>query len=427
MTNNQFLDRRNEPRVVITGMGALTPIGLSIAESWESIMIGRSGIDRVTQFDASVMSCQIGGEVTGFDPHDYLPRKKARKMARSSQLAYASATTALADAGFANGGYDPERMGVCLGTAIGGFEMADNNMVAHRRGGWKQVKPFGLIGCLPNMMSHHVGMLAKCYGPTTAIAAACASGTQAIGEAVEYIRRGRADIMITGGVDGLIHESSFTGFCAMKAMPTEFNDNPTQASRPFDKNRRGFLLSEGSGTFILERLDQALARGAHIHAEIIGHANSAEAYHMATPAPDGSGRMRAMKWAIQDAGIEPDQVDYINAHGTSTPLNDAAETLAIKKLFGEQAYKIPVSSTKALTGHALGGAGAIEASFAIKTLQTGILPPTWNYETPDPACDLDYVTEGPRKKEVTHVLSNSFGLGGQNACIVLKKYDPAKA
>ena len=419
---NQYFNQRGEPRVVITGMGAVTPIGLSISESWENLLAGNSGVGRVTQFDASGMSSQIGGEVSNFNPKDYMKHKEARRMARSSQLAVASARQAVADAGIDQLDLDRERLGVAIGTAIGGLDVAVEGVYANWKGGWTKAKPFTVVAALPNMVSHHVSMLVKSLGPISTITAACATGTKTIGEALELIRRGRADVMLAGGVEGLIHESSYAGFCALRAVATSYNDDPTRASRPFDKNREGFVLGEGSATVVLERLDHALARGAHIHAEVLGHANGSEVYHMATPDPTGRARARVMGWALEDAQVDRDEIDYISAHGTSTPLNDSAETLAVKLLFGEQAYQIPMSSVKALTGHTLGGAGAIEAVLAVKTLQTGILPPTWNYETPDPECDLDYIPNEPREKDVTHILSNSFGLGGQNACLVLKKY-----
>ncbi|MCA9872646.1 MAG: beta-ketoacyl-[acyl-carrier-protein] synthase family protein, partial [Anaerolineales bacterium] len=254
------------------------------------------------------------------------------------------------------------------------------------------------------------------------VVAACATGTQAVGEAAEFIRRGAADMVLTGGVEGLIHESAVAGFAAMRAMATSFNDAPEQASKPFDKNREGFVLSEGAGILVLERLDKALERGAKIYAELLGHASSSDAFHVAAQDPDAAGAVRAMRWAIEDGGLQPEDIGYINAHGTGTPMNDLTETLAIKRLFGEQAYEVPVSSNKSVMGHAMGGTGAIEAIFSIYTITQNLIPPTWNYETPDPECDLDYVPNAPRATAVRHVLSNSFGLGGQNACLVLGKY-----
>jgi 3-oxoacyl-(acyl-carrier-protein) synthase len=279
-----------------------------------------------------------------------------------------------------------------------------------------------MTSSLPNMPSHHVSLLTGAIGPISSVVSACATGTQAIGEAAEFIRRGVADRVLAGGVEGLIHEAAIGGFTAMRALTTRFNHAPERASRPFDKDRDGFVLSEGAGIVVLERLEQALERGAHIYAELLGHASSSDAFHVAVPDPDAAGAVRAMRWAIEDADLMPEDVDYINAHGTSTPVNDATETLAIKRLFGEYAYEIPVSSSKSVLGHAMGGAGAIEAIFCMQALSQGIIPPTWNYETPDPECDLDYVPNAPRAAEIRVALSNSFGLGGQNACLVLGKY-----
>lgn len=417
-----LVDHRGEPRVVITGMGALTSIGNTVEEAWESMLTGRSGIAPITHFDASDMTCQIAGEVKNFNPKDYISHKEARRMARCSQLAVASATQALEDSNLTIPIANQERMGVIIGTGVGGFDKANENVEAYKKHGLGRVKPFGLISCLPNMVSHHVSVVAQSHGPISTVVASCSTGTQTVGDALELIRRGRADIVLAGGVEGLIHFASIGGFCAMRGLATSYNDNPTKASRPFNKDREGFILSEGSATLVLERLDHALARGADIRAEVVGQANCSDAFHMATPDPKAAGSIRAMRWALQDANLEPSDIDYISAHGTSTPLNDVTETYAIKQLFGDLAYKTPMSSVKALTGHALGGAGAIEAVLAVKTLQTGIMPPTWNYEVPDPECDLDYIPNEPREKDVRYILSNSFGLGGQNACLVMKKW-----
>jgi 3-oxoacyl-(acyl-carrier-protein) synthase len=296
-------------------------------------------------------------------------------------------------------------------------------MQALRQHGFARVSPFAMTGFLPNMPSYHVSLLAHALGPISTVTAACATGTQALGEAVELIRRGRAHTVITGGVEGLIHQAAIAGFGAMRALSTAFNDAPDRASRPFDRDRDGFILSEGAGILIVERLDHALARGAQIYAEIAGYATSSDAFHVAAPDPEVSGAVRAMRWAIEDADISVDDVDYINAHGTSTPVNDASETYAIKKLFGERAYEIPVSSSKSVLGHAMGAAGAIEAIFCAYALREGVIPPTWNYETFDPDCDLDYVPNAPRDGDIQVALSNSFGLGGQNACLVLRRFN----
>jgi beta-ketoacyl-acyl-carrier-protein synthase II len=418
-----FLDARGRPRVVITGMGALTPVGNTVAESWENALSGRSGIDRITQFDASHLPSRIAGEVKSFLAEKYMDFKEARRMSRCSQLAVAAAKDALADARLPEEVPDPERTGVVIGTGMGGFDRADETLSSYRNKGLRAVSPFGLASSLPNMPSHHVSVAVKTLGPINTVVAACATGTQAIGEAAEYIRRGVADVVIAGGVEGLIHEAAIAGFSAMRALSTRFNDEPERASRPFDKDRDGFILSEGAGILILERLDKAVERGAPIYAEVLGHASASDAYHVAIPDPAGSGAIRAMRWALQDAGVSGEDVDYINAHGSSTPVNDALETLAIKRLFGETAYEIPVSSTKSVMGHAMGGTGAIEAIFCACAIHHGVLPPTWNYETPDPECDLDYVPNKPRPADIRVTLSNSFGLGGQNACLVLGKYE----
>ncbi len=415
-------DNHSRPRVVITGMGAITPLGLTVPELWQGLLAGRSGVRPITHFDASPFPSRIAGTVLNFDPTRYLAPKEARRMARVSQFAIAAAQEAMADAQLSPETVDPERLGVVVGTGMGGFERIDEGMVALRTRGPARVSPFALAAGLPNMPAHHVSVMASAMGPISACVTACAAGTQAVGEATEFIRRGVADIVICGGVEGLVFEGSLAGFCAMRALSVR-NDEPERASRPFDAGRDGFILSEGCGILVVERLEHALARGASIYAEVLGHASSSDAYHIAAPAPDGQGAVRAMRWALQDAGLSPEQVDYINAHGTSTPVNDAVETYAIKTLFGERAYEVPISSTKSMLGHTMGAAGAIEAIVSALTIQHGIIHPTINYETPDPACDLDYVPNEPRRADVRVVLSNSFGLGGQNACLVIARLD----
>lgn len=343
-------------------------------------------------------------------------------MSRASQLAVAAARMALADAGLPEQMTDPERAGVLVGTAVGGIERAFEEMDVFRARGLRAVNPFAMTMFLANMPSHHVSLTTGTTGPISTIVAACATGTQTIGEATEFIRRGATDTMFAGGVEGLIHYAAIAGFGAMRALSTHFNDTPERASRPFDKDRDGFILAEGAGIVILERLDMALARGARIHGEVLGHASSSDAFHVAAPDPEARGAIRAMRWALDDAGLTPGDVDYINAHGTSTPVNDATETLAIKQLFGERAYEVPISSTKSAMGHAMGGAGTIESIFTTLALSRGLIPPTWNYETPDPECDLDYVPNVPRLAPINVALKNSFGLGGQNACLVLGRY-----
>ncbi len=316
---NRLQDGRGRPRVVITGMGAITPLGHSVTESWEGAIAGRSGITNITQFDASELPCRIAGEIKDFDPGDYINFKEARRMSRASQLAIAAARMALADADIPDLVPDRERAGVVVGTGVGGFEKADENLTKYRLTGISRVNPFALTSSLVNMPSHHVSLISKAQGPISTVVAACATGTQAIGEGAELIRRGSADLVIAGGVEGLIHEAAIVGFSSMRALSTHFNDAPEKACRPFDKNRDGFILSEGAGVVILERLDSALRRGVRIIAEFLGHASSSDAFHVAAPDPEGAGAMRAMKWSIQDADLGLDEIDYINAHGTSTP------------------------------------------------------------------------------------------------------------
>jgi 3-oxoacyl-[acyl-carrier-protein] synthase II len=409
-------------RVVVTGMGAMTPLALTLEETWQDLVAGRSGVGLITQFDASESPSRIAGEIKGFDPKDYIDRKEARRMARCSQVSVAVAQAALADAGLELPLTDAARVGVSMGTAVGGFEQAVGVVDDHRAKGWGRVNPFTAIGMLLNMPSHHVSCFAGAKGPISTEVAACASGTQAVGEAADAIRLGAADMMICGGVEALIHFAPITSFCAMRALSTR-NDEPQKASRPFDADRDGFVYSEGCAVLVLESLEHATARGAHVRAEVLGHASSSDAYHVAQPHPEGEGAIHAMRRALEDAGLAPSDVDYINAHGTSTPINDAVETKAIKEVFGERAYDIPISSTKSMIGHAMGGAGAIEATVCVKTIEEGIIHPTINLENPDPACDLDYVPGEARQADVRVTLSNSFGLGGQNACLVLGRFE----
>ncbi len=415
--------RSDSQRVVITGLGAMSPLGQTVAELWEGLVAGRSGIAPITHFDPEDMPTKIAGEVKGFDPTKWINFKEARRMGRATQLAVATVHEALQDAGFDTLLPEDvqEEAGVYIGTAYGPFEKADEEMEAFAKKGWRGVSPFALSSALTSMPAFHVSLLTQAKGPIGTPINACAAGTQAIVEGSEYIRRGHAQVMICGGVEGSIHRYGVAGFCAMRALSTR-NDEPERASRPFDKDRDGFILSEGCGLVVLESLEHALARGAHIYAEMLGGASSADAYHVAAPDPKGAGAVRAIKRALRDAGVDISEVSYINAHGTSTPLNDATETLAIKTVFGEQAYNIPISSTKSMIGHAMGSAGALEVIACAKTIQTGTIHATINYDTPDPDCDLDYVPNTPRRADVNVVLSNSFGLGGNNACLVLAKY-----
>jgi beta-ketoacyl-acyl-carrier-protein synthase II len=411
-------------RVVVTGMGALTPIGLSVQETWENALVGASGIGPITQFDASGMSVRIAGEIKGFDPRDYISRKEVRRMARCSQLATAAAQQALDDAELPTPLPEVvrERAATVVGVGMGGLEWA----LEHSRKFWDagsgRVHPFALVSSLPNMPAYHVSLLAEAQGPVTTPVAACATGSQAIGEATALIRHGRADLALAGGAEGLVVDVAVAGFAAMGAL-SQRNDDPEHASRPFDKDRDGFVYAEGAGVLVLERLDRALARGAHIYGEVLGYASSSDAYHIAQPDPEARGVRRAIRWALEDAGVAPEAVDYVNAHGTATRLNDPTETYAIKQVFGDHAYELAISSNKSLFGHTMGAAGAVESILTLRTLEAGVIPPTVNLDTPDPACDLDYVPGEPREAQVQVALKNAFGFGGQNACLVLGRWD----
>ena len=410
------------PRVVITGLGAISPLGSSIDLYWNGLINGLSGIRRITQFDATDFPCQIAGEIPDFEPEIYLERKEARRIPRSAQIALASAIQAVKDAGLPEIMPNKERSGVVFGTAIGGVDKLDEGITTLRTQGLSRVNPFIIPSGISNLSAFLIARQFQCLGPNCTIVTACATGTQTIGEAAELIRRGAVDVVIAGGTEALIQDYSIAGFCAMRALPINYNDNPQAASRPFDAKREGFILSEGAAAVVVESLEHALARGAHIYAEIAGHASSTDAFHIAQPDPDAAGPIRAMRWALADAGLSPHQIDYVKAHGTSTPLNDPTETRAIKSVFGDHAYKLAISSTKSMIGHAMGGSGALEAVACVLTLEHGIIPPTINYTYPDPECDLDYIPNHAQKRTVNTTLSNSFGLGGQNACLVLKKY-----
>jgi len=407
-------------RVVVTGLGALTPVGNSAAETWNALVAGRSGAGPVTLFDAGPYPAHIAAEVKGFDPAAHLDGKEARRMARCSQLAVVAARQAVADARLDWAHEDRERVGVILGVGVGGVDLLTEPLGKLATTGVARTTPHVALESLANMPAFHVGLDQGCLGPLSTIVTACASGTQAIGEALEAIRRGAADVMLTGGADAQVTPLSFAGFAALRAVSTRNND-PTRASRPFDAGRDGIVIGEGAAVLVLEALDHALARGARIYAEVLGQAASADAYHIAQPEATGAGPSRAMRWALADAGVAPTAVDYINAHGTSTPQNDSAETAAIKRVFGEHAYRLAISSSKSMIGHCFGAAGAIEAVAAIMSVYSDTIHPTINYETPDPACDLDYVPNVARRQPVHVALSNSFGFGGQNACLVVGK------
>jgi 3-oxoacyl-[acyl-carrier-protein] synthase II len=413
----------NTRRVVVTGMGMLTPVGHSAAETWAALVAGRSGIGAVTLFDASPYPSHIAGEVKDFDPTAQLG-KEGRRMARCTQLSVVAGRQAVADAGLDWAHEDHERVGVSYGTGIGGVELFTEPFAKLATTGVARTTPYMALESLANMPAFHIGLDHGCLGPLTTLVTACASGTQAIGDAMEHIRHNRADVMLAGGSDAQVSPLMFGGFSALRALSTR-NDEPERASRPFDADRDGIVIGEGAGVLVVEALDHALARGAHIYAELLGQAASADAYHIAQPEATGAGPARAMRWALRDAGVSPEQIDYINAHATATPLNDAAETAAIKRVFGDHAYKLAVSSSKSMTGHSFGAAGAIEAMVCIMSVCTDTVHPTINYETPDPACDLDYVPNVARRQRVNIALSNSFGFGGQNACLVVGKYAPS--
>ncbi|MCX6018882.1 MAG: beta-ketoacyl-ACP synthase II [Chloroflexi bacterium] len=407
-------------RVVVTGIGALTVLGLNTEDTWAGLTAGRSGIARITQFDPEGFVVQIAGEVKGFDPTKYIESKEIRRMARCSQLAVAAAKEALEDCGLHIGtDVNPERVGVVMGTALGGFEMSDGAMVEFRKHAFRRGNPFALPAALPNAPGHHISTYCGAKGPLSTVVAACASGTQALGDGAEMIRRGKADVVFAGGVEAAVIEGAIASFTLMRVLSTCCNDAPERAQKPFDAMRDGFAYSEGCVVMMLEDYERAKARGAHIYAEILGMGVSSDAHHIAIPDPTGSGAIRSMRWALEDAGIDASRINYINAHGSATPTNDALETAAIKEVFGKRAYDIPVTSTKSMVGHAMGASGAIEALSTILTIERGIVPPTINLHTPDPACDLDYVPNVARKQDVEIALSNSFGLGGQNASIVL--------
>ncbi|MDO8532010.1 MAG: beta-ketoacyl-ACP synthase II [Dehalococcoidia bacterium] len=414
--------RRRDRRVVVTGMGVISPIGNTLEEYWRGLLTGKSGIARVTFCDSSDYPTKIAGEVKDFDPTLYLNPKEARRLARFTQFAVAATRMALAHAQLDPAKLKPDRAGVLLGNGNGGFPTVEEGVRALVSKGGRRTSPFFMPMILPNMAASQVSISFGLKGYNSTIVTACAAGTQATGDAVEVIRRGACDVMVAGGTEAGMTEIGLAGFCAMRAMSTR-NDEPARASRPFDALRDGFVASEGAAVLVLESLEHAVNRGALILAEMSGYGVSSDAYHAVQPSPDGASAALAMQRAIADAGIQPTDVDYINAHGTSTPLNDAVETAAIKSVFGEHAYRVPVSSTKSMIGHALGAAGALEAVACVKMIQEGVLHPTTNYENPDPACDLDYVPGKARPARLRHVLKNSFGFGGQNACLVVSKYE----
>ncbi len=417
------IQRPARRRVVITGMGALSPVGNTAQETWEAFVAGRSGVAPIAHFDASPYAAQIAAEVKGFDATAHISPKEARRMSRCSHLAIVAARQAVTDAALDWAHEDRERAGVILGTAMGGIELLIDPIGRLANAGSVRVMPYQAIESLCNMPAFHVGLEHGCLGPLSTVVTACAAGTQALCEGLELIRRGNVDIVLAGGTEAQVNPLFFSGFTAMKVLSVR-NNEPTRASRPFDAERDGFVIGEGACVFVLEELGHALARGAHVYAEVLGQAASADAFHIAQPEATGVGPARAMRWALQDAGVAPTAVDYINAHGSGTVQNDIAETAAIKRVFDAHAYRLVVNSTKSMIGHCFGAAGAVEALATVMAICTDTVHPTINLETPDPACDLDYVPNVARHRTVNIAMSNSFGLGGQNACLVVGKYQP---
>lgn len=409
-------------RVVITGMGAITPVGTGVEKFWENLISGVCGIDKISRFDPSEYNTQIAGEVNDFNATDFIDKKEARRMDRFTQFAVAATGMALKDAGLDLEKEKRDRIGVIIGSGIGGMETLWQQAQTLINRGPKRISPFFVPMMIANMGAGQVAISYGLQGPNLTAVSACASSNNAVGDAFKLLQRGDADVMITGGSEAPITQLSVAGFCAMKAMSTR-NDEPQKASRPFDAERDGFIMGEGAGILVMETLEHAQARGARIYAEIVGYGSTCDAYHITAPDPEGEGAARAMQIALQDAGLRPEDVDYINAHGTSTPLNDKLETKAIKRVFGDHAKKMLVSSTKSMTGHLLGAAGAVEALVCVLSIINGVVPPTINYEVPDPECDLDYVPNKARKKEVKVAMSNSLGFGGHNVTTVFKKYE----
>ncbi|WP_126426256.1 beta-ketoacyl-ACP synthase II [Brevibacillus marinus] len=410
-------------RVVITGAGVISPIGNDVTTFWNNLLAGKSGIGRVTSFDVSDYPTQIAGEVKDFNAEAFMDKKEIRRTDRFVQFAVAAAKMAVQDAGLEIGEHNAHRVGVYIGSGIGGLATWEEQHTALMEKGPRRVSPFFIPMMIANMATGQVSIELGAKGPASSAITACATSTNTIGDAFKLVQYGKADVMVTGGAEATIRPLAFAGFCSAKAMSTR-NEEPEKASRPFDRDRDGFVMGEGAGVVVLEELEHAKRRGAPIIAEVIGYGMSADAYHITAPSPGGEGAARCMQDALDDAGIAPTQVGYINAHGTSTPAGDIAETMAIKTVFGEHAYRLAVSSTKSMTGHLLGATGGIEAIATALALREQILPPTINLENPDPECDLDYVPNEARRADIEVALSNTFGFGGHNATIVLKRYTP---
>ncbi len=413
-------------RVVITGLGAITPLGQTVKETWENLVKGKSGVGYIDRFDTSSLPVKIAAQIRNFDPLKRLSQKEAgvpiKKLDLFSIYALWAADEAIEDSALLRGPFDPDRVGVIIASGIGGVETLEREIIVGYTKGYDRISPYLVPMMIPDMASGLIAIKYRFKGPNYCTVSACASSAHAIGDAFRLIRYGDADVMIVGGSEAPIIPTAVAGFSSMKALSTR-NEEPEKASRPFDRDRDGFVMGEGAAVLVLEEYEHAMRRGAKIYAELVGYGATADAYHITAPCVDGEGAVKCMLRALEDAKLSPDEVDYINAHGTSTKLNDAVETLAIKKVFGERAYKIPVSSTKSMIGHLLGAAGAIEALATIMTIHTGIIHPTINYENPDPECDLDYVPNEARKKEVNVAISNSFGFGGHNVCLAFKKFE----
>jgi 3-oxoacyl-[acyl-carrier-protein] synthase II len=408
-------------RVVVTGVGLLTPLGIGTKLSWDAILASESGIAGITRFDATAFSCRIAGEVKGFDPANYIEKKEIKKMGRFIQFAIAAADFALKDSGLKITPDIAEEVGVYIGSGIGGFEVIEREHQTLLLHGPRRISPFFIPATIINLASGHVSIRSGAKGPNSATATACTTSAHSIGDSFRMIQRGDAVAMICGGTEAAVTPMGIGGFAAMRALSTR-NDEPQRASRPWDKDRDGFVVGEGAGILVIEELEFARARGANILAELAGYGMSADAFHLTAPPDDGDGAYRVMRNAMKDAGLVPEQVDYINAHGTSTDVGDRAETMAIKRAFGDHAYKVAVSSTKSMTGHLLGGAGGIEAGITVLAIRDQIAPPTVNHDCPDPLCDLDYVPNRARPMKIDHALSNSFGFGGTNGCLIFKRY-----
>jgi 3-oxoacyl-[acyl-carrier-protein] synthase II len=425
-TNGRSSAERGERRVVVTGMGAVTPLGNDVSSTWEAMVDGRSGIDRIASFDPARLDSQVAGEVRGFDAEAVMPRKEVRRNDRYVHFAWAASAEALRDAGLENPISDEglaERTGVIVGSGIGGINTMIRDVIEAHDLGVERIGPFLVTALIPDMGAGYVAIYANARGPNYATVSACSSSNHAIGDALNIIRRGDADVMIAGGAEAGIGEIPVAAFAAMRALSTKRNDDPQRASRPFDADRDGFVMADGAGILVLEALDHAQARGARIHAEVVGYAATDDASHITLPAPGGRGAAGSMRLALADAGLGIDDVDYINAHGTSTGPNDRSETAAIKTVFGERAYEVPVSSTKSMTGHLLGAGGGVEAVACILAICDGVIPPTINYEFPDPDCDLDYVPNQARSLPLRTAMSNSFGFGGHNATLIFRRHD----